>query len=155
MAVERTRILIISLDGATFSVLGPLMDQGYLPNLGRLRKQGLAAELESVVPPVTAPAWTSFMTGKHPGKHGIFDFTRFNPNDYSWAINNAQHIRNCLAVFGRKVRHALNIMDMRDQRGVEYAQANCGSAVARLRIVNADWQAFGPGGGGRSNRRLE
>src|SRR6185437_10108425 len=71
-----------------------LMDQGYLPNLGRLQKQGLAAELESVVPAVTAPAWTSFMTGKHPGKHGIFDFTRFNPNDYSWAINNAQHIRS-------------------------------------------------------------
>src|SRR5258708_31333075 len=94
MAAERTRILIISLDGATFSVLRPLMDQGYLPNLSRLREQGLEAELESVVPPVTAPAWTSFMTGKHPNKHGIFDFAQFNPEHYSWTINNSRNVRS-------------------------------------------------------------
>jgi predicted AlkP superfamily phosphohydrolase/phosphomutase len=88
------KIFIISLDGATFDVLVPLMKQGYMPNLAAMMSTGTAAELESVVPPVTAPAWTSFMTGKHAGKHGIFDFTRFDPETCRWSINNAQHIRS-------------------------------------------------------------
>src|SRR5579872_1201260 len=94
MATVGTKVFIVSLDGATFSVLRPLAEQGYLPNLSRMMQRGLSAELESVVPPVTAPAWTSFMTGKNPSKHGIFDFTRFCDSDYSWAINNASHIRS-------------------------------------------------------------
>jgi predicted AlkP superfamily phosphohydrolase/phosphomutase len=88
------KVFIISLDGATFDVLTPLANQGYLPNLARLVQSGLAAELESVIPPVTAPAWTSFMTGKNPNKHGIFDFTRFDPTDCKWKINNSAHIRS-------------------------------------------------------------
>jgi hypothetical protein len=31
-----TRVFIISLDGATFDVLRPLISQGYMPNLGRV-----------------------------------------------------------------------------------------------------------------------
>src|SRR5262249_34319042 len=34
-------------------------------------------ELASVIPPLTPPAWTSLMTGRSPGNHGIFDFLRF------------------------------------------------------------------------------
>ncbi len=90
----KNKVFIISLDGATFDVLRPLADQGYLPNLKKLMNQGLAADLESVIPPVTAPAWTSFMTGKTPGKHGIFDFTRFDPTDRSTKLNNAENIRS-------------------------------------------------------------
>jgi predicted AlkP superfamily phosphohydrolase/phosphomutase len=56
--------------------------------------EGLAADLESVIPPVTASAWTSFMSGKTPGKHGIFDFTRFDPSDRATKLNSAQQIRS-------------------------------------------------------------
>jgi predicted AlkP superfamily phosphohydrolase/phosphomutase len=91
---QSSRIFIISLDGATWDVLRPLMTQGYLPNLKTAMQNGCAAELESVVPPVTASAWTSFMTGKQPSKHGIFDFVRFDPSDSGWKVNNAQHIRS-------------------------------------------------------------
>jgi predicted AlkP superfamily phosphohydrolase/phosphomutase len=65
-----------------------------MPNLGRALESNPSFELESVVPPVTAPAWTSFMTGKNPSKHGIFDFTRFDPGTCDWKINNSQHIRS-------------------------------------------------------------
>jgi predicted AlkP superfamily phosphohydrolase/phosphomutase len=88
------KVFIVSLDGATFDVLRPLESQGYLPTLGKLMASGIAANLESVIPPVTAPAWTSFMTGKTPGKHGIFDFTRFDPQDRVTKLNNAEHIRS-------------------------------------------------------------
>jgi len=88
------KVFIISLDGATFDVLNPLISQGYMPNLSAMMSHSVAADLESVVPPVTAPAWTSFMTGKHPNKHGIFDFARFSPEHYNWTINNAQSIQS-------------------------------------------------------------
>jgi len=69
------------------------MRQGYLPNLARMMEKGLSAKLESVIPPVTGPAWTSFMTGKNPSKHGIFEFSRFDEQDYDWKLNNSQYIR--------------------------------------------------------------
>ena len=88
------KVFVISLDGASWDVLHPLMTQGYMPNLLSLTQQGVSADLESVVPPVTASAWTSFMTGKNPGKHGIFDFTSFDMREYHWGINTAQQIQS-------------------------------------------------------------
>lgn len=88
------KVFIISLDGATFDVLRPLMQQGCMPNLQRLMNQGISAELESVIPPVTAPAWTSFMTGKTPGKHGVFGFTQFDPSDGRVKLTNSRDIRS-------------------------------------------------------------
>jgi predicted AlkP superfamily phosphohydrolase/phosphomutase len=91
---NKSKVFIISLDGATFDVLDPLIRQGCMPNLQGLINQGLAANLESVVPAVTAPAWTSFMTGKNPGKHGIFGFTYFDDDDYTCKLTNSRHIRS-------------------------------------------------------------
>ncbi len=45
-----------------------------LPNLRAIAQRGAFAALNSTVPPMTPPAWSSLMTGKNPGKHGIFDF---------------------------------------------------------------------------------
>lgn len=94
MELRSNKAFIISLDGATFNIINPLVQQGYMPSIGVLMSKSVCAELESVVPPVTAPAWTSFMTGKHPNKHGILDFSRFNPERYSWTINNASDIQS-------------------------------------------------------------
>ncbi len=68
------RVAVIGLDGATFDLIEPWMDQGLLPNLAAMRNDGYSAELESVIPPLSAPAWTSAITGVNPGKHGIYDF---------------------------------------------------------------------------------
>jgi predicted AlkP superfamily phosphohydrolase/phosphomutase len=70
-------VLLIGLDGATFSILDPLMKEGVMPFLRDLIASGARAELSSVIPPLTPPAWTSLMTGRSPGNHGIFDFLRF------------------------------------------------------------------------------
>jgi predicted AlkP superfamily phosphohydrolase/phosphomutase len=91
---QNPKVFIVSLDGATFDVIEPLVKQGYMPTLARVLNDGLSARLQSVIPPVTAPAWTSFMTGKHPGKHGIFEFSQFDPQAYSWRLNHAQHIQS-------------------------------------------------------------
>jgi predicted AlkP superfamily phosphohydrolase/phosphomutase len=68
------RILIIGIDGGTFDLVHPWAEAGDLPNLARLMAEGVHGPLESTLPPVTAPAWSTFATGKNPGKHGVFDF---------------------------------------------------------------------------------
>jgi predicted AlkP superfamily phosphohydrolase/phosphomutase len=68
------QLVLIGLDGATFTVLDPLMAQGEMPHLKSLADGGVRAPLRSIVPPLTPPAWTSLLTGRRPGHHGIFDF---------------------------------------------------------------------------------
>ena len=50
----------------------PLMQNGYMPFLCEVEQRGALGTLETIYPPVTAPAWSSFMTGKNPGKHGVY-----------------------------------------------------------------------------------
>ncbi len=69
-----SRLLLIGLDGGTWSALGPLCDYGEMPNLARLRDRGAWADLLSTQPPFTAPAWSSIVTGVNPGKHGVLGF---------------------------------------------------------------------------------
>ena len=68
------KALIIGLDGATWTLLRPWIDQGFLPNLARLVREGVSGPLTTTIPPVSASAWVSFATGCNPGKHGAFDF---------------------------------------------------------------------------------
>lgn len=75
-----SKLLVIGLDGASFNVLDALIEKGYLPNLANLIQHGSRANLETTFPPITAVAWSSFMTGKNPGKHGIFEFVRRDRN---------------------------------------------------------------------------
>jgi predicted AlkP superfamily phosphohydrolase/phosphomutase len=51
-----------------------MRDAGALPNLERLRCNGASGVLESTIPTNSASAWVSFMTGKNPGKHGVYEF---------------------------------------------------------------------------------
>jgi predicted AlkP superfamily phosphohydrolase/phosphomutase len=76
------RVFIIGWDGATFDLIKPWVAEGKLPTIARLMQEGVHGLLRSTVPPWTFPAWSSFMTGKNPGKHGIFDFTRPKPHSY-------------------------------------------------------------------------
>lgn len=69
------RVMVIGLDGATLDLVRPWAESGYLPTFARLMKEGASGQLRSTTPPVTGPAWSSFATGKNPGKHGFFDFT--------------------------------------------------------------------------------
>jgi len=74
MSSSWPRVLIIGWDGADWSLLGPLLDEGHLPNLAALAARGVAAPLRSTRPPVTGPAWASFATGLHPGHHGLLSW---------------------------------------------------------------------------------
>jgi predicted AlkP superfamily phosphohydrolase/phosphomutase len=77
-----TRVFIIGWDGATFDLIKPWVAEGKLPNIAEVLENGAHGDLRSTLPPMTFPAWSSFMTGKNPGKHGIFDFTRLRPGTH-------------------------------------------------------------------------
>ena len=80
----KTKVLVIGLDGATFDLIKPWAAQGHLPTLNHLLHNGVHAPLRSTMPPMTAPAWTSFATGVNPGKHCIFDFLNRAIGSMSW-----------------------------------------------------------------------
>ncbi len=93
MSEPTSKVVVIGLDGATFDLLTPMMARGLLPNLARLVRQGASGPLRSVIPPVSGPAWVSFMTGKHPGRHGVFDFHRFLPGRTGKAVISFRDVR--------------------------------------------------------------
>jgi len=91
--VDRT--LLIGLDGATWSVLDPYVEAGVMPALGELVGRGTRANLNSVVPALTPPAWTSLVTGKHPGGHGVFDFfQKEEPDSIHFRFASSQDVQS-------------------------------------------------------------
>lgn len=87
--MEKQKIFVIGWDSATWDLIQPWVEQGKLPNLAKLVAQGASGSLESAIPPLTPPAWTSFMTGKNPGKHGIFHFLEPQHGSYAMRYSNA------------------------------------------------------------------
>jgi predicted AlkP superfamily phosphohydrolase/phosphomutase len=79
------RVFVVGLDGATFDLIRPWAEQGKLPTFKRLMDHGAWGELTSTIPPVTASAWSSFITGKNPGAHGLFDFMQRKSGSYDLA----------------------------------------------------------------------
>jgi len=109
----KRRVLIFGIDGGTFNVIDPLLAAGRLPNLARLKREGAAGVLHSVVPPLTAPAWATFQTGLNPGRHGIFDFLAPPRRGYNRRLQNAAalgapRVFDTLSACGRTVG-AVNI----------------------------------------------
>lgn len=68
------KILIIGLDGATWDLIKPWVDDGKLATFNKLMKNGVWGNLESTIPPWTIPAWESMSTGKNPKKLGFATF---------------------------------------------------------------------------------
>jgi predicted AlkP superfamily phosphohydrolase/phosphomutase len=90
------KVLMIGLDGATFTLLKPMMDDGVMPYLKAFMQQGVHGDLMSTRNPLTPPAWTTMITGVPPEEHGIHDFLRPSTTDAGGvylSINDARHNR--------------------------------------------------------------
>lgn len=78
---SRAHLALVGLDGATFSVLDPLMAAGVMPALAAIAQRGIRTTLRSTVPTYTPPAWVSMATGVNPGRHGIYGFLANTPQE--------------------------------------------------------------------------
>jgi predicted AlkP superfamily phosphohydrolase/phosphomutase len=89
---KRQRVMVIGLDCAPPEhVFDEYADD--IPNLTKLRENGLYGPLESITPPITVPAWMCMMTSKDPGTLGIYGFRNRKDHTYdglrfatSWAV---------------------------------------------------------------------
>ena len=102
------RVFVVGLDGATLDLIDPWAAQGRLPNLAALMQQGSFGTLASTIPPISAPAWVSFMTGVNPGKHGIYHFQEHFAGSYQVRLLNGADVRaptiwRILSEAGRRV----------------------------------------------------
>lgn len=73
--VRPAPLLVLGIDGATRTIMDPLMDAGRLPNFQRLRERGFYVALGTRDPTISPIIWTSIATGKSEAKHGIHGFT--------------------------------------------------------------------------------
>jgi Flp pilus assembly protein TadD len=72
-------VLFVGWDGADWELLDIYVEEGAMPNLARLVREGRSGVLTTLHPPLSPLVWTTMMTGVSPLTHGILDFTRFNP----------------------------------------------------------------------------
>jgi predicted AlkP superfamily phosphohydrolase/phosphomutase len=88
-----SKVFVLGVDGAPLPLLRRWVDEGHLPTFQRLLSEGAYGNLESVFPPLTAPAWTSFLTGRNPGKHGVGDWYVTTPGSYRLRPVDSRSIR--------------------------------------------------------------
>ncbi len=70
-------LLIIGIDSADWSLLGPMIDEGRLPHLAAFREQSASGRMETLVPLTKSPIlWASLCTGVRPDVHGIGGFVK-------------------------------------------------------------------------------
>ena len=68
------KIIFLGLDGLDPDLTEKFMAEGRLPNLQRLREQGMFRRLRTTYPPLSPVAWATFATGVNPAKHSLYDF---------------------------------------------------------------------------------
>jgi predicted AlkP superfamily phosphohydrolase/phosphomutase len=77
MSEPRPRQLLIGLDAADAELIERWTDDGTLPHLARLRREGTWGRLETSAKYLTGSPWPTFYTGLAPSAHGIY-------HDFQW-----------------------------------------------------------------------
>jgi predicted AlkP superfamily phosphohydrolase/phosphomutase len=90
MVSNSSPVVLLGIDGAAYSILDPLIAEGKLPSLSRLKQEGASGVLRSTIHPLTPAAWVSMVTGVNPGKHGVYDFRRRKAGSYDWELVNSR-----------------------------------------------------------------
>lgn len=91
---KKRKVVVIGPDGTPLSLISRLITEGELPNFARIFGVGSVRPMTSAIPSVSSVAWSSFMTGQNPGKHGIYGFLDRVPNSYDTYIPNSKAMRS-------------------------------------------------------------
>ena len=106
MSETRRKVIVFGIDGGTLSLVGPWAKRGELPNLSRLLGSGSSGALRSTLHPLTPQAWSSFLTGMNPGRHGVFDFGKRREDSYGLCLTDSTD-RRAPAVWSYLEEHDL------------------------------------------------
>ncbi|MBI5505723.1 MAG: alkaline phosphatase family protein [Deltaproteobacteria bacterium] len=69
-----SRVMVLGIDGATWTIIEPMMAAGELPNIKKLYDQGLHGILQSRPPILSPVVWTTIFTGFNYKTHGVTDW---------------------------------------------------------------------------------
>lgn len=83
------KVLVIGLDGVPLDLIQSWAADDKLPTFRNFMEQGAVGRLRSTIPPTSGPSWSTFMTGKNPGKTGIYDFLYRRESSYVFPPVNA------------------------------------------------------------------
>jgi len=86
------KILVIGLDGGAPELL---FGDERLSNFRRLMEIGCYGRLESVIPPITVPAWMCMATSQDPGSLGVYGFRNRTDHSYNgFGVVNSKSIKD-------------------------------------------------------------
>jgi predicted AlkP superfamily phosphohydrolase/phosphomutase len=95
------KIMVIGLDCAAPEIL---FGDERLTNIRRLMEYGCYGELESIIPPITVPAWMCMATSQDPGSLGVYGFRNRTDRSYdALKIVNSKSIQE-LAIWDQLAR---------------------------------------------------
>jgi tetratricopeptide (TPR) repeat protein len=74
------RVLLVGWDAADWQMIQPLLQQGMMPTLASVIKNGVRGNLATIQPALSPMLWNSIATGKRADKHGIAGFIEPKPD---------------------------------------------------------------------------
>ena len=117
------KILVIGLDCATPELL---LGDERLENIRRLMDGGCYGRLESIVPPITVPAWMCMATSQDPGSLGVYGFR-----------NRVDHSYDGLGIVNSRSIDALAIWDQVAPKGKSQSSLACRPAILHARSMGS------------------
>jgi len=83
----KKKAMLIGLDGVPFSLLRDLAARDIMPNVRELLDDGVFTRMRPTIPDVSSVSWSSIITGRNPGEHGVFGFTDLIKGTYTLAFH--------------------------------------------------------------------
>jgi predicted AlkP superfamily phosphohydrolase/phosphomutase len=87
---EKIQVVVLGFDGAGWPTIDPLIAEGKLPFIKKLKEESAWADFRTDKPTKSSVVWTSIATGKTMVKHGILDFAFMKENNIQVPYSNAE-----------------------------------------------------------------
>lgn len=141
------RVLVLGMDGMEMSLLKRFTDEGVMPTFKRfMERSGYSGPLTTTLPALSPVAWSSFITGCNPGRHGIFDFVAREPSTLAPYLSTA-HARqeSALKLGSWKLPYGGGLEQARGERALWDHLADSGVSNSFFRLPG-NYPCHGAGG---------
>lgn len=90
---QNGRTVVIGIDGVPYGLMKDLSDRGVMPHFKQLRAEGTFVKMSSSIPEISSVSWSSIITGKNPGEHGVYGFTHMIEGTYTLSFPNFKDLK--------------------------------------------------------------
>ncbi len=90
---NKKKCVIIGFDGTPFRLINDFSSNNIMPNMKKILDAGTLRKMASSIPDVSSVAWSSIITGKNPGEHGIYGFMELKKGTYQLRFPNFNDLK--------------------------------------------------------------